>query len=159
MTKFPLKRLAGLAARAGTLTLIAACLATPAASRESRLGVWSYAFSEYGDPKYSEGFDHYDFVNPNAFKGGTLRLSNPDRRTSFDKYNPYTLPASAPAGVELFMFETLADASPDELATMYGLVAKEFLVAPDFSSVSFRVDPRALFNNGDPVTAADVKYS
>ena len=56
------------------------------------LGAWTYAFSEYGDIKYPENFAHYDFVNPNAPKGGTLRLSQPDRRTSFDKYNPFTLP-------------------------------------------------------------------
>jgi microcin C transport system substrate-binding protein len=122
-------------------------------------GAWTYAFSEYGDIKYPENFAHYDFVNPNAPKGGTLRLDNSDRRTSFDKYNPFTLPETAPAGVEMFMFETLADASWDEPATMYGLLASEILVAPDYSSVSFRINPLAHFNNGDAVTAADVKYS
>jgi ABC-type oligopeptide transport system substrate-binding subunit len=125
----------------------------------SALGVWTYAFAEYGTIRYPEGFDHYDFVNPNAPKGGTLRLSNPDRRTSFDKYNPFTLPQNAPAGVELFVFETLADASPDEPTTMYGLIASRMLVAPDYSSISFRINPLAHFTNGDPVTAQDVKYS
>ncbi len=129
------------------------------ASAAQVLGAWTYAFSEYGDIKYPQNFAHYDFVNPNAPKGGTLRMSNPDRRSSFDKYNPFTLPENAPAGVEMFMFETLADASWDEPATMYGLVASQMLVAPDYSSVSFRINPLAHFNNGDPVTAADVKYS
>ncbi len=123
------------------------------------LGAWTYAFSEYGDIKYPENFAHYDFVNPNAPKGGTIRLSNPDRRTSFTQYNPFLLPENAPAGVEMFMFETLADASWDEPTTMYGLIASQILVAPDYSSVSFRINPLAHFNNGDPVTATDVKYS
>jgi microcin C transport system substrate-binding protein len=123
------------------------------------LGAWTYAFSEYGDIKYPENFAHYDFVNPNAPKGGTLRLSQPDRRTSFDKYNPFTLPESSPSAVQQFMFEPLADASPDEPATMYGLIASQMLVAPDYSAISFRINPLAHFNNGDPVTAEDVKYS
>lgn len=141
------------------LAFIALLLPSVSQAGTQTLGVWSHAFAEYGDVKYPDEFDHYDFVNPDAPKGGTLRLSNPDRRTSFDKYNPFTLPASSPAGVDLFMFETLADASPDELGTMYGLLAKQMLVARDYSSVTFRIDPRAHFNNGDPVTAADVKYS
>ncbi|MGC1459037.1 MAG: extracellular solute-binding protein [Steroidobacteraceae bacterium] len=144
------------AALLGSLLLGLGAAAAPAAQVT---GAWTYAFSEYGDIKYPRGFAHYDFVNPNAPKGGTLRLSNPDRRTSFDKYNPFTLPENAPAGVEMFMFETLTDASWDEPATMYGLVAGEMLIAPDYSSVSFRINPLAHFNNGDPVTAEDVKYS
>lgn len=135
------------------------CVAATAAPSTQQLGVWTYAFAEYGTIKYPADFDHYDFVNPNAPKGGTLRLSNPDRRSSFDKYNPFTLPENAPVGVEMFMFETLADASPDEPATMYGLVASQMLIAPDYSAVSFRINSLAHFNNGDPVTAEDIKYS
>jgi microcin C transport system substrate-binding protein len=136
------------------LSLVVCCDA-----RAQTTGVWTHAFAEYGEPKYAAGFDHYDFVNPDAPKGGVLSVSNPDRRTSYDKFNMFTLPNSSPAGVELFVFEPLCDPGADELATMYGLVAQEILVAPDFSAVSFRVDPRARFNNGDPVTATDVKYS
>ncbi|HTC54018.1 MAG TPA: extracellular solute-binding protein [Steroidobacteraceae bacterium] len=146
-------------ARAMMLAAVLLGFTAGAAQAAQVLGAWTYAFAEYGDIKYPENFAHYDFVNPNAPKGGTLRLSNPDRRTSFDKYNPFTLPENAPAGVEMFMFETLADASPDEPATMYGLLASQMLIAPDYSSVSFRINPLAHFNNGDPVTAADVKYS
>jgi microcin C transport system substrate-binding protein len=142
-----------------SLLSLASPASTPTSTKPPTTGVWTYAFAEYGDIKYPEGFDHYDFVNPNAPKGGTLRLSNPDRRTSFDKYNPFILPQNAPAGVELFVFETLTDASPDEPATMYGLLASQMLVAPDYSSISFRINPLAHFSNGDPVTAEDVKYS
>ncbi|MFW8188723.1 ABC transporter substrate-binding protein, partial [Klebsiella pneumoniae] len=66
-----------------------------------------YAIAQYGEPKYPQGFTHFDYVNPDAPRGGTLTLANPDRRTSFDKFNPFTLRGSAPAGVASLMFETL----------------------------------------------------
>jgi peptide/nickel transport system substrate-binding protein/microcin C transport system substrate-binding protein len=123
-------------------------------------GQWTYAVTAFGvPPKYPRGFKAFDWVNPDAPKGGTLYLGNPDRRTSFDKFNPYTLKGNVPTGVTILMFEPLAFRSGDEPETMYGLVAEEMLVAPDKSSISFRIDPRARFNNGDPVTAADVKHS
>ena len=65
----------------------------------------------------------------------------------------------APGGLVIFMFESLAVLSADEPQTMYGLLAEEMLVAPDKSSITFRLHPKARFINGDPVTAADVKYS
>ncbi len=122
-------------------------------------GTWSHAFTAYGDPKYPRDFKNFDYVNPDAPKGGTLYLGNPDRRTSFDKYNPYTIKGSEPTGVLILMFETLAVRSGDEPGTIYGLLAEEMLVPPDRSSITFRLNPKARFNNGDPVTAADVKHS
>ncbi len=138
---------------------LAAALPLPALAVPQVYGAWTHAYAEYGEIRYPAGFDHFDYANPDAPKGGTLRLSNPDRRTSYDKLNPFTLPLNAPAGVELFMFDTLAVQGQDEPATMYGLLAREIWVAPDLRSVSFRLDPRARFSNGDPVTAEDVKYS
>jgi peptide/nickel transport system substrate-binding protein/microcin C transport system substrate-binding protein len=122
-------------------------------------GRWVHALASYGEPKYPRGFSHFDYVNPDAPKGGVLHLSNPDRRTSFDKFNPFTVKGNSPAGVMIFMFETLAVMSGDELSTMYGLLAEEMRVAPDKSSITFRLNPKARFANGDPVTAADVKHS
>jgi peptide/nickel transport system substrate-binding protein/microcin C transport system substrate-binding protein len=136
------------------------------AGKVGRVGVagpaqagWSHAFAMYGTPKYPAGFAHYDYVNPEAPKGGTLNLGNPDRGTSFSTLNPYLLNTAYSFGTYFFSFETLCDQSEDEAGVMYGLVAEAILVAPDLSSVSFRINPRAHFNNGDPVTAADVKYS
>ena len=122
-------------------------------------GKWTHAYAAYGEPRYPRGFVSFDYVNPNAPKGGTLQLQNPDRRTSFDKYNPFTLKGQSPAGLTTVMFETLAVRSGDEPGTMYGLVAEEMQVAPDKSWIAFRVHPKARFTNGDPITAADVKYS
>ena len=120
---------------------------------------WVHAYASFGTPKYPEGFDHFGYVNPAAPKGGTLYLRNPDRRSSFDKFNPYTTQGNSPAGVVLFMFEPLAVLSGDEPQTMYGLLAESMQIAPDKSSIAFRLNPKARFYNGDPVTAADVKYS
>jgi peptide/nickel transport system substrate-binding protein/microcin C transport system substrate-binding protein len=134
------------------------CLAASLSVADDANG-WSHAWAAYGEPKYPRGFAHFDWANPDAPKGGTLVLRNPDRRTSFDKYNPFTPRGAAPTGVMLFVFETLTVMSGDEPQTMYGLLAEQIRVAPDKSSVSFRLHPLARFNNGDVVTAADVKHS
>jgi len=120
---------------------------------------WVHGYASFGEPKYPPGFDHFEYADPAAPKGGALRLKNPDRRTSFDKYNYFTTRGNAPAGLVTLMFETLAVLSADEPQTMYGLLAEEMLVAPDKSSITFRLNPNARFYNGDPVTAEDVKYS
>ena len=131
----------------------------PAAPAAAHAPGWVHAYAAFGEPKYPRGFDHFEYVNAAAPKGGTLYLPNPDRRTAFDKFNPFTVRGASPAGVELFMFETLCTSSADEPMTMYGLLAEEMLVAPDKSSITFRLNPKAKFSNGDPVTAQDVKYS
>jgi peptide/nickel transport system substrate-binding protein/microcin C transport system substrate-binding protein len=118
-----------------------------------------HGYATFGEPKYPPGFAHFDYVDPDAPKAGTLYLRNPDRRTSFDKFNPFTTRGNAPAGLSLFMFEPLALMSGDEPQTMYGLLAEAIQVAPDRSFVAFRLHPKARFANGDPVTAADVKHS
>lgn len=122
-------------------------------------GQWVHAYAAYGEPKYPKGFAHFEYVNPDAPKGGTLYLRNPDRRTSFDKFNPYTVKGQSPAGVSMFLLEPLAMGSSDEPQTMYGLLAQEMLIAPDKLAITFRLNPLARFHNGDPVTADDVKYS
>jgi microcin C transport system substrate-binding protein len=119
----------------------------------------AHAFSLYDKPKYPAGFTHFDYVNPDAPKRGELYLANPDRRTSFDKFNPFSLKGTAPAGVADLMFETLTTGSADEIGSMYGLLADDMELATDRMSMTFRLNPKARFNNGDKVTAADVKYS
>jgi peptide/nickel transport system substrate-binding protein/microcin C transport system substrate-binding protein len=120
---------------------------------------WVHAIAAFGQPKYGADFSHFDYLNPQAPKGGTLYLSNPDQRTSFDKFNYFTVKGNAPAGIALFMLEPLAVLSADEPQTMYGLLAQAMLVAPDKSSITFRLNPAARFSDGDPVLAVDVKYS
>ena len=142
----------------GTLA-VASTPATPPKVAPVETGKWVHALSAYQPPKYAKGFSHFDYVNPGAPKGGVLRLRNPDRRSSFDKYNPFTTKGVAPAGVVIFMVESLAHMGQDEPLAMYGLLAEEMMVAPDLSSVTFRLHPTARFSNGDPVTPADVVHS
>ncbi|SDB98018.1 extracellular solute-binding protein [Paraburkholderia lycopersici] len=117
-----------------------------------------YAIAQYGEPRYPQGFAHFDYVNPAAPKGGTLVLANPDRLTSFDKFNPFTLRGNAAPGLGM-LFESLTTGSLDEVASAYGLLADDIRVALDAHSVTFHINPHARFSNGDPVTAEDVKFS
>ena len=144
---------------AATPTAVAPSAPAAAASSPAGTGQWVHAYAAFGEPKYPRGFDHFEYVNPAAPKGGTLYLANPDRRTAFDKFNEFTIRGSSPAGVELFMMQELTVFSADEPLTMYGLLAEEMLIAPDKSAITFRLNPKAKFSNGDPVTALDVKYS
>jgi microcin C transport system substrate-binding protein len=108
------------------------------------------------EPRYPPGFRHFDYADPDAPRGGTLTL---DGFGSFDKLNPFTLKGVVAAGVNLLVFDTLTEQSDDEPFAMYGLLAQSMRLAPDRLSMTFRLDPRARFSNGDPVLAADVKHS
>ena len=107
-------------------------------------------------PKYSPGFDHFDYVDAQAPKGGTIVLSAPG---SFDKLNPYTLKGVSAVGLGELVFETLMVQSLDEPYSLYAHVAEDVSFAPDRLSVTFRLNPSARFSNDKPVLADDVKYS
>ena len=154
----PALQAAAPAASAAAATAAAAPPAALTAAPSASAG-WVHAYAAFGEPKYGPGFSHFEYADPTAPKGGTLYLKNPDRRTSFDKYNPFTVKGVAPGGLAIFMFESLAIVSGDEPQTMYGLLAEAMLIAPDKSAITFRLNPKARYTNGDPVTAADVKFS
>ena len=116
----------------------------------------AHALAWGAQPKYPPDFQHYDYVNPDAPKGGTV---NRDGFGTFDKLNPFTLRGIAGAGLGELMFETLGDQSWDEPFSVYGLLAQDMELAPDQLSITFRLNPAARFWNGDPVLAADVKHS
>lgn len=118
-------------------------------------------------PKYPTSFTHFDYVNPDATKGGALTLS---ASGSFDKLNPFTLKGQPPAGMGyssngfLFaeyglIFESLMTPSEDEPFSQYGLLADDAELAADRLSVTFRLNPKARFSDGSPVLALDVKHS
>jgi microcin C transport system substrate-binding protein len=143
MTLFP-RPLANLAA-ALLLGLAGSALAAP-----------QYAMTLYDEaPKYPAGFSHFDFVNPDAPKGGTLRLSG---MGGFDSFNPFINKGMAEENLGL-IYETLTMQSPDEPFTVYGLLAEKMEKAPDSSWVRFYLNPRARFSDGQPVTAEDVVFS
>ena len=123
-------------------------------------GAWAaHAYAQFGDVKYPPGFKHFEWVNPDAPKGGEIELVPPLRITNFDKFNPFTLRGTAPPGLTSLVFETLLTGSLDEPTTAYGLLAEDVTVAPDGLSVTFRLNPKARFHDRTPVTAADVKHS
>jgi len=127
------------------------CFSTP--------GLAAHAVAQFGEPKYPAKFAHFDYVDPDAPKTGTLNLSVISQGSSFDKYNPFTLKGKVAPGLLELVFETLTVNSLDETNTQYGLLADDIQLAPDFSQARFHINPKAKFSNGDPVTAKDVKYS
>ncbi|MGO4605892.1 extracellular solute-binding protein [Variovorax sp. 2RAF20] len=98
-------------------------------------------------------------MNPDAPKGGEMRLVPPTRPTNFDKFNPFTLRGTSPSGVGSLMIESLLTGNSEEPTTAYGLLAEDVEVAPDRLSATFRINPKARFNDGSSVLAADVVYS
>jgi microcin C transport system substrate-binding protein len=135
----------------GLLFFLACMLAPPS---------WAaHAYAQFGDIKYPPGFSHFDYVDPNAPKGGEIRMVPPTRPTNFDKFNPFTLKGTAPYGVGELMFESLLVGNADEPTTAYGLLAEDVEVAADGLSATFRLDPKARFHDGKPVLAADVVHS
>lgn len=119
----------------------------------------AHAYAMFGDIKYPAGFAHFEWVNPDAPKGGEIRLVPPTRLTNFDKFNPFTLKGAAPAGLGSLVFETLLTGTLDEPNTAYGLLAEDVAVADDRLSATFRIHAKARFQDGTPVTAADVKHT
>ncbi len=107
------------------------------------------------EPKYGKNFDHFDYLNPDAPKGGRLELEAPG---SFDSFNPYIVKGQDAAGLGL-VFDTLMASSSDEPFSKYALIARDIELARDRMSVTFKIDERARFSNGDPVLAKDVKFS
>src|SRR5215469_4352524 len=89
--------------------------------------VVSYGMSLYGDFKYQPGFDHFDYVNPDAPKGGTMRLSTIG---TYDTLNPFVVKGVPAAGISQ-IFDTLMVRSEDEAATDYPLIAESADLAPD----------------------------
>lgn len=114
-----------------------------------------HALSLFGSPKYGYGFEHFDYVNPNAPKGGEVRVA---AYGSFDSFNPYILKGTPAAELEV-VYDTLTVSSMDEPGSQYALLAKFVSYPDDYSSVTFTLDERARFHDGKPVTAADVVWS
>ena len=122
----------------------------PAAAQETAHGL-----SLFGDLKYGPEFVHFDYVEPNAPKGGTLHLATVG---TFSTLNPFTLKGVSAAGAG-FPFESLLEGAADEPDAAYGLIAAEVALAPDRRSVRFLLRPEARWHDSTPVTAADVAFS
>ncbi len=115
-----------------------------------------HGISMHGDPELPAGFSHLPYANPNAPKGGLLRQAIAG---SFDTLNSMSVRGNAPALMVPYIVQPLMMRSQDEPFTLYGLLAETVATPPDRSFVEFRMNPRARFSDGKPVTAADVAFS
>jgi len=112
-----------------------------------------HALAMHGDPKYGPDFTHFDYVNPDAPKGGAIKLA---AFGTFDSFNPFILRGSpAPSS----SIETLLASSDDEAFTEYGLLAESIDVPEDRSWVAFTLRPEARWHDDKPVTVDDVIFS
>ncbi|VVN84127.1 extracellular solute-binding protein [Pseudomonas fluorescens] len=115
-----------------------------------------HALTLYNEPpKYSADFKYFDYVNPDAPKGGTFRQAG---FGGFDSLNPF-INKGVPADDINLIYDTLAKQSLDEPFTEYGLIAEKIEKAPDNSWVRFYLRPEARFHDGHPVRADDVVFS
>ena len=117
-----------------------------------------HGLSVFGELKYSPDFQHFDYVNPDAPKGGRMVTMGTGGANTFDTLNQYILKGDAAQGLD-FLFDSLMVRAQDEPDAVYGLIAKSADVAPDGLSVTFKLRPEAKFADGTPLTAADVVYS
>ena len=109
----------------------------------------------HGAPKYAADFRHLDYVNPDAPKGGIMRMS---ALGSFDSLNPYIVKGVPASGLGM-IYESLLQQTDDEPFTAYGLLAETIEVPQDRSWIMFNLRPQAKWHDGKPVTADDVVWT
>jgi microcin C transport system substrate-binding protein len=124
---------------------------SPAAAEDE----WRHAASLIAEPKYPKDFARFDYVNPDAPKGGVVRLSDDG---TFDTLNLVPPRGTLPSGLGL-IYDTLMSASLDEDSAEYGLLAEALKYPADYSSVTYRLRENAKWHDGQPVTADDVVWS
>jgi len=136
------------------LVLIAMVIwAQPARAQDTVIK--SHGFAEFGELKYPAGFAHFDYVNPQAPKGGELSYA---AQGTFDSFNPFTRKGRAGAR-SADQYESLLFPSYDEAGAYYGLIAESLEYSENQDWVIFNMRPEARFSDGTPVTAKDVVFS
>ena len=126
----------------------------PAAAAED---AWRHGLSLLGEPKYPADFKQFAYVNPDAPKGGLVRLGVQD---TFDSFNLFVsgVKGALEGGIPL-IYDTLMEQAQDEVSTEYGLLAEAVRHPPDHSSVIYRLRAEARWHDGKPVTVGDVIFS
>ena len=114
-----------------------------------------HGLSVFGDLKYPPDFAHFEYVNPDAPKGGRMALIGPAANDTFDSFNGYILKGDPAQGIDL-MFDSLMARAFDEPDAVYGLVAESADVADDGKSVTFALRNAAKFADGSELTGEDV---
>ncbi|MEL7463086.1 MAG: extracellular solute-binding protein [Pseudomonadota bacterium] len=132
-----------------------AASALPGAARAEGEMIRSHGSSLIGPLKYPPDFAHFDYVNPDAPKGGVARLAT---QSNFDSFNPFIVKGDSPSGIGL-IFDQLMARPQDEGSAEYGLLTEWIERPKDFSSAAFKIRPEARWHDGRPVTAADVVFT
>ncbi|OQM73943.1 extracellular solute-binding protein [Manganibacter manganicus] len=144
----------------GLLKPIIAVILLAAGLHGASADEWLTSSSLTGESKYGQDFQHYDYVNPDAPKGGTL---NSTVLGTFDSFNPYIVQGTPAAGFAGFggglLYDTLMEQATDEGSVSHPLIADAYKFAPDYSSATYRIDPRARWHDGKPITVDDVVWS
>jgi microcin C transport system substrate-binding protein len=144
--------------RRGAILVMAVGLlaAGPGALAAAEPGVQTaHGLSMFGDLKYGPGFRHFEYVNPEAPRGGEVRLAAVG---TFDTLNPFVLLGVPAVGLGQ-VFDTLTVGSADEAFSQYGLIAESIQVPADRSWVAFTLRPEARFHDGTPITVEDVIWT
>lgn len=115
-----------------------------------------HALSLVGEPRLGPDFTHFDWVNPNAPKGGTVRRAS---LGSFDTLNPFSIKGEAADAIASLVYDQLMTTSLDEPSTEYGLIAEWVSYPDDYSSATFQLREGARFHDGEPVKPEDVIFS
>ncbi len=145
------RALAGIAGGAVTVS------AWPRALAQADETIKGPGIAMHGAPKYKPGFAHFDYVNPNAPKGGAIWEAV--GAATFDNLNPFILKGTAAGGVASLVFATLMRAGDDEPFSYYAWIAKTIETPKDRAWAAFEIDERARFHDGSAVTADDVIFS
>jgi microcin C transport system substrate-binding protein len=141
------------ARRLASVLLLA--FALPAAAADTTV---SHGISAFGELKYPPDFPHFDYVNPDAPKGGTMSFRGTGASQTFDSLNPFILKGEPAQGLDL-IYDTLLVRAVDEPDAVYGLLAEKIEYPEDRSWVIFTLREGATFADGEPVTADDVVFT
>ncbi|TPK24530.1 ABC transporter substrate-binding protein [Mesorhizobium sp. B2-5-9] len=139
-------------------SLLAAALLV-SALQTTHADEWRTTSSLIGESKYGSNFQHYDYVNPDAPKGGTL---NSVVLGTFDSFNPFIARGTPAAGLNYqggLLYQSLMAKSIDEDSVNHPEIAEAYKYPADFSSATYRLDPRAKWHDGQPITVDDVTWS
>ena len=115
----------------------------------------TFGLAMHGNPKYNQTSTHLDYANPNASKGGALKIAEIG---TFDSLNPYAIKGQAAANMGL-VYDRLMRRVWDEPFTLYPLIAERIDIPEDRSAITFHINPKARFHDGSPTTADDVLFS
>ena len=136
--------------------LLSVLTTTPSIAASNQDVTIAHGFAMHGDPAYGKDFQHFSYANPDAPKGGRLRLGVVGN--SFDSFNPFVIKGVSASGIGQ-IYDTLAVQAEDEPFSGYGLVAEKIEMPKDRSWVTFHLNPKARFHDGHPITAEDVIFT